>query len=225
MAISCVIPACLNTNIQTPQLQNKPGKRGAEEALHCVPQPPRAALPRRWQTPWAHVLPGPGDALPPAPGAHPSSRTAVQSAPHPPPGFPLSRPRESRTKSSSSARNKRGWRWELFPKGVHQPRPGLRPVPQSGDKVLTAPLLCGTNDFPPTALHMVPLASWAPINPFLSWEPAFRVRGTLSSLGEVQSPPSQPLLHHSPLLHGDFWLLLRSTLPSFSARFTLLRHL
>lgn len=26
VAISCVIPACLNTNIQTPQLQNKPGK-------------------------------------------------------------------------------------------------------------------------------------------------------------------------------------------------------
>ncbi|KAM9615466.1 uncharacterized protein ACIBXB_021891 isoform 1-T1 [Morphnus guianensis] len=96
---------------------------------------------------------------------------------------------------------------------------------QSGDKVLTAPLPRGTNDFPHTALHMVPLASWASINPFLSREPAFGVRGTLSSLGEVQSPPSQPLLHHSPVLHRDFWLLLRSTLPSFSARFTLLRHL
>lgn len=60
MAISCVIPACLNTNIQTPQLQNKPGKRGAEEAPHCAPRPPRAALPCRWQTPWARALPAMG---------------------------------------------------------------------------------------------------------------------------------------------------------------------
>lgn len=36
VAISCVIPACLNTNIQTPQLQNKPGKELVRKALHCV---------------------------------------------------------------------------------------------------------------------------------------------------------------------------------------------
>ena len=96
---------------------------------------------------------------------------------------------------------------------------------QSRDEVVTAPLPCGTNDFPHPTLHAVPLVSWASINPFLSREPAFGVRGTLSSPGEVQSPPSQPLLHHSPLLHRVFWLLLLSTLPSFSARFTLPRHL
>lgn len=100
---------------------------------------------------------------------------------------------------------------------------------QSGDTVVTvvtAPLARGTNDFPHAALHLVvPLASQESVNPLLSWEPALGGRRMLSSPGEVQSPPSQPLLCHSPLLHGAFWLLFRSTLPSLSARFTLPRHL
>lgn len=40
--------------------------------------------------------------------------------------------------------------------------------------------------------------TWSFINPFLSQEPAFRAGGMLSSPGGVQSPPSQPLLCHSP---------------------------
>lgn len=157
--------------------------------------------------------------------AHPSSCTRHTSAPHPPPAFPLSQLRGSQIKSSSSARNKKGWQWELFPKGVHQPCPGLRRSCPERGRGGHSPSAHGTNGFPHSALHAVPLASWASINPFLSQEPAFGVRGMLSSPGEVQSPPSQPLLRHSPLLHGDFWLLLPSTLPSFSARFTLPRHL
>lgn len=37
VAISCVIPACLNTHTPAPQLQNKPGKSAVEEAQRCVP--------------------------------------------------------------------------------------------------------------------------------------------------------------------------------------------
>lgn len=222
VAISCVIPACLNTNIQTPQLQNKPGKRGAEEALHC-------ALPAAESRVAAQMANAPGT------HAAGSGRRAPTGSQCPPQLL------QRHTKCSSSPNRVSsllakinqllykeqkglvvGALLKVFP---HLALDSVLSVPRVGTR-WSKPFCCVAPVISPTLpLHAVPLASWAATKPFLSWEPAVGVRGMLSSLGEVYTPPSQARLRHSPFLNGAFWLLLWSTLPSFPARFTPPRQL
>lgn len=185
VAISCVIPACLNTNIQTAQLQHKPGKHGAEEALHCVPRRCRADGKRLGPC-------APGAQRGPAGSRCPPDELLCILLP----GFLSPGPREAGLKVAP---------WRGAKKGLAVGALLKRPSPSL---VWARSQSFCIRDFPHSALHVVPLASQASINPFLSQEPAFRAGGMLFSPGDVQPPPSQPLLCHSPFLHRDFWLLL-----------------
>lgn len=131
VAISCVIPACLNTNIQTAQLQHKPGKRGAEEALHCVPSRCRCRADGKRLGPCA---PGARQA-PLAPGAHRMRGSASSSR------LPSLLDHGKLNEKRLLCKEQKGLAM-LFPKCLHQSWSGLR---QS--RMRRSQLFCIT-DFP-----------------------------------------------------------------------------
>ena len=152
MAISCVIPAYLNTNIQTPQLQNKPGKRGAEEAPHCVPQPPRAvqmanasgsraAGARRRKPTGSRCTAAPVPTPAPAP---PSNVFHI-----PLPGLLSPGPGDAEPRAAPPQGTDRVGSGSSSQKALTSLALDSDTAAQSGDEVVTTPLPHGTNDFCP----------------------------------------------------------------------------
>lgn len=162
MAISCVIPACLNTNIQTAQLQHKPGKRGAEEALHCVPSRCRADGKRL-----GPLLPGLGSGTAGS-RCPPDERLCILLLPP----FLSPGPREAELKVPPLQGAKRVGRGGF----CQRPSAALVWAQLEQDEVVTALL---HQWFPPLCPAQSPSGQPGIHNPFLSQEPTFGAGGTL----------------------------------------------
>lgn len=164
MAISCVIPACLNTNIQNSTAAEQTRKR-AERKKPCIVFPSRQEPRCRADGKRLGLARSRGSARsqpqPRAPGS--VSRSQVSSFPP-----PLAQPRGSRRKSSSAGKDKRGSGWELVPKEVtgRVPRLDAGTAFVGGEGTASEPL-CPTVPMilPLSALHTVPLVTQVPHKP------------------------------------------------------------